>query len=136
MNPVLRNILAAGSGIIIGSAVNMGIIMLSNSVIPPPAGVDVSNMESLKASMHLFEPRHFVMPFLAHAMGTLSGAIAATLIAVNRKMLFALGIGVFFLIGGITNVLMLPSPIWFTFIDLAFAYIPMGWLGWKLASGK
>jgi hypothetical protein len=31
--------------------------------------------------MHLFEPRHFVMPFLAHALGTLAGALAAFLIA-------------------------------------------------------
>lgn len=35
MNPILRNILAVVAGIIAGSAVNMGIIMLSSSIIPP-----------------------------------------------------------------------------------------------------
>ncbi|MGB5665543.1 MAG: hypothetical protein WBM53_01755 [Maribacter sp.] len=136
MNPILKNILALVAGIIIGSIVNMGIIMLSSSIIPPPEGVDVTNMESLKSSLHLFEPRHFIFPFLAHALGTLVGAYIAALIAANNKLKFALGIGVFFLLGGITNVIMLPSPTWFSVLDLVVAYIPMAWLGGKFAIGK
>ena len=128
--------MAVVAGILLGSGVNMGIIMLSSSIIPPPEGVDVTSMESLKSAMHLFEPKHFVFPFLAHATGTLAGAVAAGLIAATHKMKFAMGIGVFFLIGGIANVFMLPSPAWFTVVDLAGAYIPMGWLGGKLAMRK
>lgn len=48
MHPVLRNVLIVIGGLIIGSFVNMGIIMISGSIIPPPEGVDPSNMESLK----------------------------------------------------------------------------------------
>lgn len=136
MNPLLKNILALVAGIIMGSIVNMGIIMLSSSIIPPPEGVDVTNMESLKSSLHLFEPRHFIFPFLAHALGTLVGAYIAALIAANNKLKFALGIGVFFLLGGITSVIMLPSPTWFSVLDLVVAYIPMAWLGGKFAIGK
>lgn len=132
MNPVLRNILAVIAGIIIGGIVNMGLIMVSGSIIPPPAGVDVTDMESLKSSMHLFEPRHFIFPFLAHALGTLAGAFAASAFAASHKMKLALSVGGFFLLGGITNVLMLPSPLWFSMLDLLGAYIPMGWLGGKL----
>jgi len=133
MNPLLRNILAVIAGLFVGSAVNMGIITISGSIIPPPEGVDVSDMEGLKSAMHLFEPKHFIFPFLAHALGTLVGALLAALIAANHKMKFALGIGVFFLFGGIAAVFMLPSPTWFAVLDLAGAYIPMGWLGWKVA---
>jgi len=132
MNPIIKNILAVLTGIVLGSVVNMGIIMISGSIIPPPNGADVTTMEGLKLSMHLFQPRHFILPFLAHALGTFSGAIVTALIAANNKMKFALLIGIFFLIGGLTNLFMLPSPIWFAFIDLAGAYIPMGWLGGKL----
>jgi hypothetical protein len=92
-------------------------------------------MESLKSSMHLFEAKHFIFPFLAHALGTLAGAFLSALIAASHKMKFALAIGVFFLIGGIVNVFMLPSPVWFTILDLAVAYIPMAWLGSMMASG-
>ena len=132
MNPILRNILAIIAGVIIGSMVKIGLIMISSSIIPPPSGVDVTDMESLKSSMHLFEAKHFIFPFLAHALGTIAGAYVASLIAVSHKMKFALGVGVFFLLGGITNVFMLPSPLWFIVLDLVGAYIPMGWLGGKL----
>jgi hypothetical protein len=136
MNPIIRNILAVIAGIVLGSAVNMGIISISGSIIPPPEGVDLSSMESLKAAMHLFEPRHFIFPFLAHALGTFVGAFVAGMIAASHKLIFAMGIGGFFMIGGIVNILMLPSPTWFTIVDLAGAYIPMAWLGGSLAIRK
>ena len=85
MPKLLRNVLAILAGIAIGGVVNMALITLSPSLIPPPAGVDVSNAESLSKAMHLFEPRHFVMPFLAHALGTLAGALAAYLIAATWR---------------------------------------------------
>jgi len=133
---IFRNILAVILGWFLGSVVNMGIIMVSGSIIPPPEGADVTTMEGLIEAMHLFEPKHFIMPFLAHALGTLFGAFIASKIAATRKKLFALIIGVCFLIGGTINVFMLPSPIWFIGVDLILAYIPMAWLGWKLAGSK
>ena len=133
MNPILKNILAVIAGIVVGSIVNMTLITVSGSIIPPPEGADVTTTEGLKASMHLFEPKHFIMPFLAHALGTLVGAIIAGLIAANNKMRFALSIGFVFLIGGIASVFMLPAPVWFSALDLIVAYIPMGYLGGKLA---
>jgi hypothetical protein len=136
MSPVLRNILAVIAGIIIGSAVNMGIIMISGSVIAPPEGADMTTTEGLKESMHLFQPKHFIMPFLAHALGTLVGAAVAAAIAASRKMTFAIVIGLFFLAGGITNIIMLPSPGWFTALDLIVAYIPMAWIGGRIAANR
>jgi uncharacterized membrane protein len=130
MHPIVKNILAVLAGIVIGSVVNMGIVMLSGSIIAPPAGADVTTMEGLKASLHLFEPKHFIMSFLAHALGTLVGAVVAALIAANNKMAFAISIG------GIANVMMLPSPLWFTILDLVGAYIPMGYLAGKLVIRK
>lgn len=136
MKPIIANGLAIIAGVVIGSIVNMCIIMVSSYIIPPPDGADVTTMEGLKASLHLFQPRHFILPFLAHALGTLSGAFVATVIAANRKMTFALIVTLFFLAGGIANVLTLPSPTWFTMLDLTVAYIPMGYLGARLAIKK
>ena len=131
MNSTLKNILAVIAGLILGSTVNMGLIMLSGYIIPPPGGADVTTMEGLQESIHLFEAKHFIFPFLAHALGTFFGAFIASLIAANHKMKMALIIGVLFLIGGITNIIMLPSPAWFTILDLVGAYMPMAWLGLK-----
>ena len=133
MNPIIKNILAVIAGLVIGSIVNMSLITISGSIIPPPDGADVTTMEGLKAVMHLFEPKHFIFPFLAHALGTGVGAFVAALIAANNKMVFAFVIGAAFLLGGIANVFMLPAPLWYNVVDLAGAYIPMAWLGWKLA---
>ena len=93
MPNLLRNVLALIAGIVIGGAVNMLLITLSPSLIPPPPGVDVNNAESLSKAIHLFEPRHFVMPFLAHAVGTLAGALAAYLIAATYRAQIAYVIG-------------------------------------------
>ena len=136
MNSIIRNILAVITGIIIGSIVNMGIINISGSIIPPPEGADITTMEGLKTTMHLFKPINFLFPFLAHALGTLAGAILAAMIAANHKMKFALVIGLFFLIGGITNILLLPSPAWFAMVDIGGAYIPMAWMGATLVNRK
>jgi len=134
MKPILRNIIAVLAGIVIGSAVNMFIITISGSIIPPPAGADITTQEGLEASIHLFEPRHFIMPFLAHALGTLMGAFVAALIALNHPFKFAMGIGIFFLVGGIAASFMIPAPAWFIIVDLVLAYIPMAYFGWLLAT--
>lgn len=136
MNSIVRNSLAIIAGIILGSIVNMVIISISGSIIPPPKGAEITTTEGLKASMHLFQPVHFLMPFLAHSIGTFVGALAAALIAASRKTILALVIGIFFLIGGIASVLMLPSPLWFTIIDLVFGYIPIAWIASLLIKKK
>ncbi len=134
MNPILRNVLAVLAGFIGGSLVNMGILMAGSSVIVPPEGVNVSDMESLKANMHLFEAKHFISPFLAHALGTLAGALIAALLATSmHRQKMAYVIGSLFLLGGIANVYLLPSPVWFAVLDLAVAYIPMAYIGFAFS---
>lgn len=134
MKTVIINIVAVVIGIVAGSCINMGIIMFSSSVIPPPQGADVTTTEGLKAAMHLFEPKHFIFPFLAHALGTLAGACITVLLATTRKLLFAMVIGMFFLAGGIASIFMLPSPLWYNCVDLLFAYIPMAYLGYLIST--
>jgi hypothetical protein len=134
MPKLLRNALALIVGLAVGSAVNMAIVILGPSLIAPPPGVDVTDAESLRGSMHLFEPRHFIMPFLAHALGTLAGALAAYLIAAGYKARFALGIGVVFLCGGVAASFMIPAPAWFIALDLLVAYLPMAWLAIRIGA--
>lgn len=134
MPNLLRNVLALLAGIVIGGGVNMALITLSPLLIPPPAGVDVTNSESLSKAMHLFEPRHFVMPFLAHAVGTLAGALAAYLIAATYRAQIAYVIGALYLCGGVAASFMIPAPTWFIALDLLAAYLPMAWLGIQMGT--
>lgn len=133
MNPILRNVLVVIAAVLIGGTLNMLIITFSGKVIPPPEGADLRTMEGLKASMHLMQPKHFLMPFLAHALGTLLSSFLVVKWMKKNQQKYAVGIGVWFLIGGAMNVYMLPSPLWFTVTDLILAYIPMAYLGYRLA---
>jgi hypothetical protein len=135
MPNLLRNVIAVLAGIAIGGIVNTALITVSPSLIPPPAGVDVNNPESLRNAMHLFEPRHFIMPFLAHAVGTLAGALAAYLIAASYNVQIAYAIGAVFLCGGVAASFMIPAPTWFIALDLLVAYLPMAWLGIQIGTG-
>ena len=136
MNPLIRNILAIVAGLIVGGGVNMALIIAGGKIVPAPAGVDVSTYESLQATMHLFGPKNFVFPFVAHAAGTLVGAWIAASIATNYKFRYAMAIGIFFLAGGIANSIALPAPAWFIVLDLAMAYLPMAWLGYRFCIGR
>jgi hypothetical protein len=131
VNPIIRNILAVVAGWLSGSLVNMGLIQAGHKLIPIE-GIDPNDMNALAAVMPTLEFEYFIFPFLAHALGTLVGAIIASLIATSHKMKFSLGIGCLFLIGGIMVNYMLPGPSWFAVTDIMIAYIPMAWIGGKI----
>ena len=126
------NVVKLISGLVVGSCVNMGILMLSPHVIPPPEGVNVADVESIKASIHLFKPIHFVFPFLAHALGTFFGALLVSKLVPNKRFFYSMMIGIFFLLGGIANTYLIPHPRWFLYLDLIGAYLPMSLIASKI----
>ncbi len=121
------------ASLFIGMIVNMGIIYVGVYLVPFPAGVDVSTREGLKAALPLMELQHFVFPFLAHALGTLSGAYCVSRWVSTHPQRRAWIIGAVFFIGGLMNIVGMPSPIWFSITDLVVAYFPMAWLGIRLS---
>ena len=127
MNSIIKNISALIGGGLVGMVANMGLIITGNQLIPFSDSINPMNAIN-------WEIRYFIFPFLAHAIGTLSGAFIASKFSASYHMLFAICIGIFFLSGGISMVFILPAPIWFIVIDLVFAYLPMGWLGWKISN--
>lgn len=134
MNPVVPNSIAIVGGLVLGGVVNMGLITIGGELVPPPVGADVSSMEGLAAAMQLYEPKHFIFPFLAHSLGTLAGAVFAAKVAATLKLFMALLIGLAFLAGGTIMVMSVPAPIWFSTLDLVGAYLPMAYLGHRLAT--
>jgi hypothetical protein len=134
MNPILKNILAVIAGWFLGSVVNLGLVNIGHSVFPME-NVNTQDMEALGEFLKTASMEFFVFPFLAHAIGTLVGALVAAFIATaNHKMNMALVVGGVFFIGGIAASLMISAPFWFTVTDLLLAYFPMALLGAKIAS--
>ncbi len=128
---VMRNILAVVAGWFVGSLVNMGLVQLGHSIFPIE-GIDPNDMEAFAAIIPTLEPKYFIFPFLAHALGTVAGAGLAAAISLNRKMMLAMIVGILFLAGGIVVNYMLPGPIWFAALDILIAYVPMAYLAAKL----
>ena len=124
------------AGAVVGAMANMGVIVGSAALVPPPVGVDMNNPESINAHIGYFSTAQLLCPFFAHAIGTLLGAYLAAVIArsVGRELFAAAIVGVLFLLGGIMAVSMIPNaPLWFDVLDLGFAYMPMAVLGLRLA---
>jgi hypothetical protein len=82
----------------------------------------------MKEPQHLYEPKHFLFPFLAHALGAFVGALVAFFVAGSRRHVFAYTVGGLFFAGGIAACFMIPAPAWFMALDLLAAYFPMAWL--------
>ncbi len=129
----LKLILAILLGLIIGGGVNMALVMAGGHIIPPPPGADMTTAEGITAALPSLAPRHFLFPFLAHALGTLAGAFIAAKITAQRKLPAALVVGAFFFVGGVMAARMIPAPGWFIAMDLVCAYFPFAWLGYWLA---
>jgi len=133
MSPTIKNVIAVVAGALLGGMLNSFLISISGSVIPLPEGVDPNDMESLAAEMKNFPAKNFIMPFLAHALGTLVGAFTAVKLAAKNHLNMARIIGFFFLLGGVVAAFMIKPPMWYNIVDLLFAYLPMAFLGAKLA---
>ena len=127
MSSIIKNVLALIGGGLVGMTANMGLIITGNQLIPFSDNINPMNAMN-------WEIKYFIFPFLAHAIGTLSGAFIVAKCSASYHMLFAICIGIFFLSGGISMVFILPAPVWFVVVDLVLAYIPMGWLGWEISN--
>lgn len=126
---MLRNIL----GVLVGASVcivlNSLLLGLMMKLIGTPDGFDPND----PSTYHLLQARHYLSPFVAHALPSLVGGAIAALIAAARKITIALLVGALHLLGGIVAAFLIPAPAWFTALDLMVAYLPMAWLGGRLA---
>ena len=128
----MKSVLLSVLGLILGAITNGILVQIGSSVIEAPLGLDLSTEKGLAKAMPLMEFKHFVFPFLAHALGTLISALIIARFAASRQLQWALNISALFFMGGVYMVTILPSPLWFNIIDLVFAYFPMAFLGYRL----
>ena len=133
MNPILKAILLVVGGYILGTIVHMGILMLGNTIVSPPEGVNPMDPESLKVNFHLFQPKHFIFPYLAHQSGGLVGAFLVAKFGGLKWQ--ALLIGACFMAGGTYMMTMIPQPTWFSVLDL-ISYLPGALLGYMLGTSS
>ena len=131
---ILKRTIVLFLSVFIGAQVNGAILTLGTTLIPAPDGFDLNTMEGLKAAVPFLEAKHYLFPFLAHAIGTLISALLITRFLTSQQLVFSMMAGILFLLGGVSMVIMLPgTPIWFVLLDLIVAYVPMAYLAYKIA---
>ena len=124
MKNIFKNIGIVLIGVISGSFVNMCLIIIGATIFPTSIDFNYINAEF----------KYFFFPFLAHAIGTFSGAYICSKISTSNLLVYPMIIGLYFLFGGIYTITIIPSPLWFIVLDLSVCYIPMAWIAWKLNS--
>ncbi|MCS6851670.1 MAG: hypothetical protein NZ700_10945 [Gemmataceae bacterium] len=127
-----RSILAVIAGIIAGGTANFVLIALSWVLYPLPDGVNLSDPATMKTYTESLPVSAFLLIVVAHASGALVGGFLAALLGRGSPVVLGTIMGVFFLLGGVANVVQLPCPLWFAVVDLV-SYVPCGILGAKLA---
>ena len=123
----LRFILSLVFGLLVGAVVNGSIVNLGMLLFPFPEGVNFETKEGLSLFENL-SIKYYIFPFLAHALGTLSGCIVALLFVRKWAKWSIYIIGYCFFVGGVMAGQLINAPLWFDILDLSLAYLPMAWL--------
>jgi len=135
MNPMLKNILIVISAIVAGMIAMMLGHQISNILLPPPDGMDVSNMESFVANAHKLTTGHWLLALLSHAFGPLvSGFIVARFVVSHHRQILWI-VALAWVIAGILNLMSIPHPFWFKITDVLM-YVPVTFIGAKLAGWR
>ncbi|GMV09923.1 MAG TPA: hypothetical protein PKC83_06200 [Gemmatimonadaceae bacterium] len=130
--PIIRSVISVAAGIFIGGIATYGVEALGHVLVPPPAGLDVSDPAAVKAAMRTLPAAHFLPLLFAYLVGPSLGAALAARMAPARARLHAAIVGGFFAVGGAANFMAIPHPQWFVALAmLAFLAAPL--IGSRLA---
>ncbi len=143
---MLRNGLAALAGVI-GAVVLTMVLQFVAHIIAPPSSemmeafqkITSDDPATVEQAREMFagelskHPLQLVLVIVSHALGTFFGALTAVRVAREAHIVPASIVGSLMLLGGISQVLLIPHPAWFNAIDLLL-YIPAALFAWRLAA--
>lgn len=129
MNPtvkaILRNVAAVLTGLVSGVAVIMLVEMMGMVGAPPvPDPMSESMKEASVGALLIVE--------LAYALGSGSAGWVAAKLGAGKPMWLAAATGAVLTFAGVSNLVMLPHPLWFTVVS-TLTFIPMALLGGRLS---
>ena len=115
---ILRYVLAYLAGALVAGFVVAGIEALGHAVYPPPAGLDPSDLEQLKAMVATLPVGAFLFVLSAWAAGAYAGGLVAARIAPARRGVLAAAVGALVLAAVVANLTMIPHPLWFSVVGI------------------
>lgn len=135
----MKNILSTFLGVLGGIFIIFTLEVVSHLIYPPPPGMDINDMEAIKAFTGSAPSIVFILLIISYAVGSIVGGLIAAAIAPTNKMTKAITVGGILMGLGAYNLFMIPHPVW-TIIISIFLFIPCSYLGgyWgiKISSRK
>lgn len=98
--------------IVAGTVVGM-VERIGHIAYPPPAGMDPSDPESIKAFMSQIPMGALLFIVVAWMVGSLAGSYTATRIARHSPRLCAAAVGGMMLFASVFMMITIPTPAWF-----------------------
>ncbi len=132
---MLRNIIAGIVGLIAAVALVALIESLGHIVYPPPADLDFSDPDVMRPYILTLPIGALLFVLLAWFIATFVGTMIACMIGNAKPMIYAIVIGGLMLVATITNLIMIPHPLWFAVIAV-IGIIASAWLALQLVPRK
>lgn len=128
-----RNVISIITGLVVGLIVVAGIQMINYGLFPLPPGLDPGDREGMLEHIKGLPTLAYIILLVSHLAGSFMASITACKIATNQFLKIALGLGIFFMIMGIINMIRIPHPMWFMILDSCI-YVPAAYLGYKISA--
>ena len=132
MNPVVRSILAVIMGMLVAFVLIAVVQLIGMRVYPPPAGMDPTNLESLKAARASIPLGALLFVLLSYAAGSVAGGWLAARIAPRAPMMHAMIVAALLFGAGLMNLMTIPHPAWFWVVSSAIYWLG-AWSGAQAA---
>ena len=116
---MLRDVLGASTGIVIAVLTVMLFEWISHLVYPVPADLDVGSTAALADHMASAPPGALILVLAGYFVATFDGTFVAAWIGRAKPFIFALVIGVLMLVATVSNLIMIPHPMWFNIAAVA-----------------
>lgn len=132
---MLRDVIAAIVGVTAAVVTVALVEYLGHAVYPPPANLDIENTEAMIDYVATLPLGALLFVLAAYVIGTFNGVFVAVWIGRAKPFAFALVVGVLMLVATITNLIMIPHPLWFS-ISAVAGIVTAAWLATLVAPSK
>jgi hypothetical protein len=115
---IIRSVGAVLVGFIPALLCGLGVEVLSLQLYPFPPGVDPSDLEVCRAHVAQLPAGAFLLGAAGWGLGTLLSSWLATRLGSGRHRAHGIVVGLVLIAAAVTNMLMLPYPVWFWMVNL------------------
>lgn len=125
----MKTFLATAVGIIVSFSFVFAMEFLAMTLFPTRVKFERNNIEAMKTLIDHVPLAALILVIIGHGLGTLLGAYASYKVQPNSMVGF-LVVFILMLMGTISNLAMIPHPMWFMIADVGIVVLA-GMFAWR-----